>query len=60
MIISIGFKDSILEIEFKGNGQIWQYEDVPEYLYHEMMSASSQGKFWHANIKGQYRESRAN
>lgn len=58
MITSIGFEESTLEIEFKKNGQVWQYYDVPEYLYHEMMASSSQGIFWHAQIKGQYSESR--
>jgi len=58
MIISIGYEDSILEIEFKSNGQVWQYFEVPEYVYHEMISSDSQGKYFHRNIKGQYAEAR--
>lgn len=58
MITSFGFDPSIstLEIEFK-SGAVWQYFDVPESVYYEMKSASSCGKFFHSNIKGQYVES---
>jgi hypothetical protein len=55
---SIGYdsSSSVLEIEFKSNGAIWQYYDVPEYVYHEMMGGSV-GKYFHKNIKRQYSES---
>ncbi|MGJ7033790.1 KTSC domain-containing protein [Niabella hirudinis] len=58
MITSFGFDPSIstLEIEFK-SGVVWQYFDVPDSVYYEMKSAASFGKFFHANIKGQYAES---
>jgi hypothetical protein len=58
MIRSYGFdsSSSILEIEFN-SGAIWQYFDVPESSYYEMKSAGSCGKFFHANIKGQYADS---
>lgn len=60
MITSIGYDASqaILEVEFKTNGQAWQYFDVPEYIWYEMGSAPSVGKYFHANIKGTYSESR--
>jgi hypothetical protein len=60
MITSIGFDSasSILEVEFKSNGQIWQYFDVPEPTYLEMKSASSLGKFFRANILRHFQESR--
>jgi hypothetical protein len=58
MITSFGFDQSIsiLEVEFK-SGAVWQYFNVPENIYYEMKSASSCGKFFNANIKGQYSES---
>jgi len=56
MIRSFGFENSTLEVEFK-SGAIWQYFDVPESVYYEMKAASSCGKFFLANIKGQYSES---
>jgi uncharacterized protein YuzE len=60
MITSIGYdpSTSILEIEFKNGGSIWQYFDVPENVYHDMRSDGSIGKYFIANIKGQYTESR--
>ncbi|MCX6250320.1 MAG: KTSC domain-containing protein [Bacteroidetes bacterium] len=55
---SVGYEPatSTLEIEFKSNGAVWQYYDVPESVYNEMMNGSI-GKYFLANIKGQYVES---
>jgi len=43
-----------LEIEFK-NGTIYQYFDIPETLFNELLCAESKGKFLHQQIKGLYR-----
>lgn len=58
MIRSFGFDNSssTLEVEFN-NSAVWQYYDVPESLFYEMKSAGSCGKFFNANIKGQFTES---
>ncbi|MBI2519491.1 MAG: KTSC domain-containing protein [Bdellovibrio sp.] len=58
MIASVGYDSSTstLEIEFKKNGAVWQYFDVSESVYYEMMSGSI-GKNFLAMIKGQYVES---
>jgi hypothetical protein len=55
---SIGYDSntSTLEVEFN-SGAIWQYYDVLESSYYEMKSSSSIGKYFNANIKGQYSES---
>lgn len=60
MITSMGydFQQAVLEIEFKSNGQVWQYFDVPESLWYEMESASSVGKFFRSNIRGVFAENR--
>ncbi len=50
-------KTSTLEIEFKG-GRIYQYFDVPETVFKGLISASSHGEFFHAQIKGHYRFAR--
>ena len=57
MIRSIGHdaENSILEIEFK-SGAVWNYYDVSETAWFEFESAESHGKYFLANIKGQYRE----
>ena len=60
MITSVGFDSTtcMLEVEFKKNGQVWQYFDVPESSYLEMRAASSIGKFFNANILKHFQESR--
>lgn len=60
MITSFGYDTTIstLEIEFKNGGAIWQYFEVAENTYYEMKSAGSCGKFFLANIKGKYAESK--
>ena len=57
MIASLGYETdtSTLEVEFN-SGAVWQYYDVPESIYYDMMNSGSLGKFFHANIRGQYRE----
>lgn len=40
----------ILEVEFYQSG-IYQYLDVPENLYKELISAPSKGSFFHSRIK---------
>ncbi len=55
-IRSIGYdpQSAILEVEFT-SGDIYQYFDVPEHLYRELMNASSHGKFLNNYIKYSYR-----
>lgn len=52
---SIGYDNSscILEIEFQ-HGGIYQYYDVPEYVYIELMNASSVGSYFSHNIRNAY------
>ena len=54
-IKSVGFDEStsVLEVEFN-NCVVWQYYDVPEYIWHEFLNAESKGKFFNANIKNVY------
>jgi hypothetical protein len=54
-IESIGYDidSETLEIEFIKGG-LYQYYDVPEYVYGELMSASSHGGYLASNIKGTY------
>ena len=43
----------ILAIEFLSGG-LYHYYAVPREIHGEMMAAKSQGKFFHASIKGQF------
>jgi hypothetical protein len=58
-IESIGYDSNsqTLEIEFL-NGSIYQYFDVPQHIYEELIDADSHGKYLAANIKGHYRYSK--
>lgn len=56
-IVSIGYdqSSSIVEIEFRSNGQVWQYYDVPEITYNEVRAAGSLGKAFNEVIKNHFR-----
>lgn len=58
-IASVGYdsESMTLEIEFN-NGSVYQYFDVGERLYEDLISADSIGGFLAANIKGSFRFSR--
>jgi len=60
-IESIGFDTStkMLEIEFN-SGAIYQYYNVPDDIYHSLMSANSHGEYLNDHIKDNYRFSRIN
>ncbi len=54
-IASIGYDhdSQVLEVEFLSGG-VYQYYSVPEYVFDELMSASSHGRYLAKNIKGTY------
>lgn len=58
-VASIGYDSdsSTLEIEFK-NGAIYQYFDVSQRVYEDLISSDSVGGFLASNIKGFYRFSK--
>lgn len=60
-ILSIGYDapTAILEVEFT-SGDIYQYFDVPEYLYQQFMQAASVGEFLNENIRYNYRYQKVN
>lgn len=52
-IRSIGYYLWSLEIEFNSGG-IYQYSNVPESVYQQLISATSHGRYFHAYIKDKY------
>ena len=58
-ISSIGYDPSrdTLEVEFL-NGSIYQYFNVPENMYKQLMATPSKGRFLHAYVKNAYPYSR--
>lgn len=55
-LVSVGYdRDNLLlETELMG-GAVYQYFDVPESVYLELMSAASLGVFYNKNIRNNYR-----
>lgn len=55
-IRSVGYetKAKLLEIEFQ-DGRVYQYSNVPESVYQDLIVAKSTGKFFHQYIKSNYR-----
>jgi hypothetical protein len=55
-IQSVGYSplSGTLEIEFT-NGSLYQYSDVPESVYRELMTASSHGTYFNEHIREWYR-----
>ncbi len=55
-VVSIGYDSSsmTLEVEFK-DATVYQYFDVPETVYQELMRSDSKGRFMHNNINSAYR-----
>lgn len=53
---SIGYDAGTLtlEVEFR-NGSVYQYFDVPEAVYRELLNAESVGGYLNSCIKGSYR-----
>ena len=57
---SIGYdeKTQTLEVEFI-RGDVYQYTNVPQHVYDELMSAKSLGKYLNQHIARQYDFSKA-
>jgi hypothetical protein len=55
-LVSVGYdRDGlVLETELTG-GAVYQYFDVPESVFVELMSADSLGKYYNTSIKNNYR-----
>ena len=58
-LASVGYEPETetLEIEFLKSG-VYQYYNVPLFMYERMMSADSAGKFFNTEIKNVYAESK--
>jgi hypothetical protein len=54
-LASIGYNEQneVLEIEFNQGG-VYQYYDVSTDVHDELMNSDSHGKYFIANIKGNY------
>lgn len=55
-ISSIGYDydEQTLEVEFK-NGGVYQYFEVPENIYKELLNADSHGVYFSSHIRNEYK-----
>ena len=50
---AVGYEKGTLYVRFK-NGSLYSYSGVPEYVYNELMNASSKGHYLATYVKGRY------
>jgi hypothetical protein len=50
---SVGYdpERKVLEVEFKDDGSIYRYSNVPKNIYDNLMQAPSHGSYFSENIK---------
>jgi len=55
-LASVGYDSAgyVLEVEFS-DGDVYQYLDVPETVFQELVSAPSPGRYLNEQIKNNYR-----
>lgn len=58
VINSMGYdaQCEILEIEFRIDGQVWRYSDVPEHVWYTFRNAFSIDLYYFQDISGRYSE----
>lgn len=56
-IASVGYEGSTLHIRFNFGG-LYAYYNVPASIYNGLLNANSKGRYFHANIKGRYGDTR--
>ncbi len=52
-IRAVGYDGYTLVVVFHNSGR-YDHPGVPEHVYHELMSASSMGRYYNQNIRGRY------
>jgi KTSC domain len=55
-IASVGYdpNSETLEVEFLKSGKVYEYYNVPAFMYERLMEAPSVGVFFNAEIKNTY------
>lgn len=56
-IASVGYENGTLHILFHSGG-LYAYYNVPEQIYLGLIRAGSVGRYFHANIRGRYSDTR--
>jgi hypothetical protein len=55
-LASVGYSKAkhILEVEFRKQGLVYRYLDVPENVFRELLEAPSKAGYYNDNIRGHY------
>jgi hypothetical protein len=55
-LLSVGYSRAqhILEVEFRKEGLVYRYLDVPENVFRELLAAPSKAGYYNDNIRGHY------
>lgn len=55
-LASVGYDPSseTLEVEFVSSGKVYEYYNVPQFMYERLMEAGSHGQFFNAEIRNAY------
>lgn len=55
-LASVGYdpNSETLEIEFAASGKVYEYYNVPQFMYERLLEASSIGQFFNAEIRNAY------
>ena len=55
-LASVGYNpvSETLEVEFLKTGKVYEYYNVPHFMFDRLMAAPSQGVFFNAEIKNAY------
>lgn len=58
-LVSVGYDPTSekLEVEFK-SGLVYEYYNVPQFIYDQLMQAASIGSFFNAEIRNSFASSR--
>ena len=55
-LASVGYDpgSETLEVEFVATGKVYEYYNVPQFMYDRLLEASSVGQFFNAEIRNAY------
>jgi hypothetical protein len=55
-LASVGYDPAseTLQVEFVATGKVYEYYNVPQFMYDRLLEASSVGQFFNAEIRNAY------
>jgi hypothetical protein len=53
-LASVGYKNNVLEVEFRKTGDVYQYYNVQEEIFLSFIKAKSKGAYFTSHIRGNY------